>query len=110
MRGKNVLIFAFIIVLGLAVSLYFYMWIRKPSGNRLKGIRVLAIVAKGFDYTEYMGVVNYLKREGAEVNTASFTIEKIEGHGGSCIPDITFNELNVSHLSCYFHSWRRLSV
>jgi protease I len=102
MRKKYVLMFMWVIVLGLAVSLYFYTWIRKPIGNRLKGIRVLAIIAEGFDYTEYMGVVSYLKKEGAEVDTASFTVERIEGHGGSYVPDTMFNEVNVSHYHVIF--------
>ncbi len=102
MRKKHVSIFTLVIVLGLAVSLYFYTWIRKPVGNRLEGIRALVIIAEGFDYTEYTGVVSYLKKEGAEVDTASFTVKRIEGHGGSCVPDTTFNEINVSHYHVIF--------
>ena len=69
---------------------------KKPSEPRMEGATVLAIIAKGFDYQEHVGVINILKSEGAAVVTASFTNETIYGHGGRYKPDIAFDEVNIS--------------
>lgn len=102
MRRAYVLTFALTIALGFAIGSYLYSWIGKTSKHRLEGVKVLAIVAEGFDYTEYTGVIDHLRKEGAEVNTVSFKVEIVEGHGGSCMPEITFNEVNVSHYHVIF--------
>ena len=64
--------------------------------RRIEGARILVIVAEGFDYNEYAGITGILSREGATVMTASFTKEWISGKHGSCKPDLTFDEVNVS--------------
>ncbi|MGB9718005.1 MAG: DJ-1/PfpI family protein [Thermoproteota archaeon] len=97
MRGQRVLVLIVVIAVGSITGAYFYtMHQRRASEGQLRGVKVLAIIAEGFDYTEYIGVVNYLRKEGAEITTASFSTKTVSGHGGSFTPEITFNEVNVS--------------
>ncbi len=83
-----------VVAAGVAGGTYYFLVIlRQP---RIEDARVLAMIAEGFDYTEYTGLANILKREGATITTASFTTETLSGHGGNYQPDITFDEVNVS--------------
>ncbi len=79
-----------LVAIGLAV--YFLI----PQPKRIEGVKVLVIVAEGFSYHEYAGVTRILSMEGATITTASFTKERVSGSGGSCKPDVTFDEVNVS--------------
>jgi len=83
-----------IVVVGIAAGAFFFLG--APKEPRIEGAKVLAIIAEGFDYSEYDGVVRILKKEGAVVTTASFTTETVSGHGGSYEPEVTFDEVNVS--------------
>lgn len=103
MRRKHVLTLIVIIATGSITGAYFYAeHQRKTSVGTIEGVKVLAIIAEGFDYTEYTGVVTRLKKEGAEIVTASFSTKTVSGHGGNYTPELTFNEVNVSLYNVIF--------
>lgn len=97
MRRRHVLTLIAIIAAVSIIGAYFYAEHQRKTGARMiVGVKVLALIAEGFDYTEYMGVVTRLKNEGAEIVTASFSTGTVLGHGGNYTPEVTFNEVNVS--------------
>lgn len=77
---------------------------QKTSSCKLEGVKVLAIVASGYDETEYFETVSSLEENGATFLTASFEKEELYGHqgGGPIIPNVTFAEANASEYDAFF--------
>jgi len=107
-RGRSVLkksyvsICLLILVAGIATGAYFFL---KPKEPKIEGVKVLAIIAEGFDYGELYDVNRTLATEGITVTTASFTMYEVSRHGnypGNYEPDIAFDEVDVSRYDAVF--------
>ena len=74
-----------------------YRTFMAPELPRLDGARVLVLVADRYNHQEYSYVVDALKRQGAHVVVASFSLETVHSYdGGSVKPDITFDQVELS--------------
>jgi len=88
------------LIAGIAgIALWNYL---NPPLPRIEEAKVLVILTTDFDHLEYSGVVSLLKKQGATVITASFTVGMVYGHGGSTVADITFSEVNISIFDAIF--------
>ena len=102
MKKLHISICLLILVAGIATGAYFFITQKKP---KIEGVEVLAIIAEGFDYSEFYFVNSTLAREGIIVTTASFTTDGISGHGNyprNFEPDISFDEVDVSRYDVFF--------
>ena len=73
-----------------------YRTFMAPELPRLDGARVLVLVADRYNHQEYSYVVDALKRQGAHVVVASFSLETVHSYdGGSVKPDITFEQVEL---------------
>jgi protease I len=91
-----------IVIAGVVTGAYFFL---RPKESRFEGLRVLAIIADGFDYGELYGVNRTLAEEGIIMTTASFTTDGISGHRSyprNYGPDIAFDEVSVSLYDAIF--------
>lgn len=79
-----------------AMGAYFLM---RPSGSRLKDVEVLALIARGSDYSELYDVSQALTGEGASVTTASFTAGEVSGQIHA---QISFDDVDVSRYDAIF--------
>jgi len=67
-----------------------------PELPHLDGARVLVLVADRYNHQEYSYVVDALRRQGAHVVVASFSLETVHSYdGGSVKPDITFEQVEL---------------
>lgn len=88
-----------IIIMALAIIIAFtgvwlYLWLF--SLPNVEGARVLVLVAENYNHLEYSYVVDALKRQGAEVVVASFSLEVVNSYdGGNVKPDITLEEVKL---------------
>lgn len=61
---------------------YFYAEHQRKTGvETIEDVKVLAVIAEGFDYAEYTEVVTHLKKEGTEIVTASFQQKLFQATG-----------------------------
>lgn len=79
-----------------ALGIVVYRTLVAPELPRLDGARVLVLVADRYNHQEYSYVVDALKRQGATVVVASFSLETVYAYdGGSVKPDITFEQVKL---------------
>lgn len=79
------------------VGVIVYRTLVAPELPRLDGARVLVLVADRYNHQEYSYVVDALRKQGAHVVVASFSLETVQSYdGGSVKPDVTFEGIELS--------------
>lgn len=93
MRRPLLIVVAVLVVAVASIGVWLYMWVFNPD---VKGARVLVIVAERYSHKEYSYVVDALKRQGAEIIVASFSLERVNSLEGEGIePDIIFEDVKL---------------
>ncbi len=103
MRRSLLLVVGLASAVALAAGYALYRTLVAPELPRLDGARVLVLVAERYNHLEYSYVVDALRRQGARVTVASFSLDTVNSYdGGSVKPDVTFDRVRLDEFHAIY--------